>query len=65
MLANIYERLMTLQEPNPQNHATLSYVYAQLGRIDEAVEQARKAVNLDPFFEAEAKVFVNSLGREW
>ncbi len=65
MLANIYERLMTLQEPNPQNHATLSYVYAQLGRIDEAVEQARKAVALDPSFEAEAKIFVNSLGREW
>jgi len=65
MLANIYERLMTLQEPNPQNHATLSYVYAQLGRINEAVEQARKAVSLDPSFEAEAKIFVNSLGREW
>ncbi|MDO8496753.1 MAG: tetratricopeptide repeat protein [bacterium] len=65
MLANIYERLMTLQEPNPQNHATLSYVYAQLGRIDDAVEQARKAVSLDPSFEAEAKIFVNSLGREW
>lgn len=65
MLANIYERLMTLQEPNPQNHATLSYVYAQLGRIDEAVEQARKAVSLDSSYEAEAKNFVNSLGRKW
>ncbi len=65
MLANIYERLMTLQEPNPQNHATLAYVYAQLGRIDDAVSEARKAVALDPSFETEAKIFVNSLGRKW
>ena len=65
MLARIYERLISLQEPNPQNHATLSYVYAQLGRIDEAVSQARKAVQLDSSFGAEARAFVKSLGREW
>ena len=65
MLAKIYEKLMSSQVDNPQSHATLSYVYAQLGRIDEAVAQARKAVQLDASYETEARAFVQSLGREW
>lgn len=65
MLAKIYEMLVGFKDDNPQNHATLSYVYARLGRIDDAVEQARQAVKLDSSYEAEAKLFVNSLGREW
>lgn len=65
MLAKIYEMLLGFKDDNPQNHATLSYVYARLGRIDEAVEQARKAVSLDSSYEVEAKIFVNSLGRKW
>lgn len=65
MLALVYEKLISRQAKNPQYHATLAYVYAKLGRINDAVRQAKIAASLDSGFEAEAKAFVNSLGKEW
>lgn len=64
MLAVIYERLINLKPDNPNYRASLAYVYAKLGRVNEALEQARIAVKLDSGFEAEAREFVKALGRE-
>ena len=64
-LASIYEKLVAINPKNPQYHASLAVAYAQLGKIDAAVEQARAAAKIDSTFEPEARRFVNSLGREW
>ena len=48
-----------------QYHASLAAVYSKVGRIDEAVKEAKIAAQLDPAFTADAKAFVQSLGRVW
>lgn len=63
-IAQMYERLVALDSKNPQYYAGLATAYAQIGRIDDAVAAARKAVALDPSFLEEARNFVRSLGRE-
>ena len=63
MLAVIYESAAGPNGSNPQYHATLAYVYAKLGRIDQAVEQARWAARVDSSYEAEAKAFIQALGK--
>ncbi|OGM99858.1 MAG: hypothetical protein A2817_03185 [Candidatus Yanofskybacteria bacterium RIFCSPHIGHO2_01_FULL_39_8b] len=65
MLALIYEKLIGLQPKNAEYHASLAYVYSRLGIINEAVKQAKIATELDSSFEAEARAFVQSLGRTW
>ena len=65
LLAVIYGRLALSEARNPQYHATLAYVYFRLGRLDDAVKEAKVAVNLDSSYEAEAKAFVQSIGKEW
>ncbi|OGN30021.1 MAG: hypothetical protein A3A33_01710 [Candidatus Yanofskybacteria bacterium RIFCSPLOWO2_01_FULL_49_25] len=65
-LAEIYEKLVVQNPNDPQYHASLAVLYAQLGKIDQAVVEAKKAASLDPAkFEAEARKFVASLGRAW
>ncbi len=62
-IANAFERIIPLNPKNPQYYASLATAYVNLGRIDEAVAMARKAVQVDPSFEADARVFLRSLGR--
>jgi len=61
----LFERLISIKPDNPQYRASLAAAYAKIGKIDEAVEQARATARLDKTFEAEARAFVKSLGREW
>ena len=60
-----YEILVKNAPANPQYRASLAVAYARLGKIDEAIAEAKKAAELDPKFESEARSFVQSLGREW
>jgi tetratricopeptide (TPR) repeat protein/O-antigen ligase len=63
-IAWIYEQLIQINPNEPQYYASLATAYANLGRIDEAVAMARKAVQVDPSFKADAEVFLKSLGRK-
>lgn len=65
MIADLYEKLVELKPNNPKYHASLASAYARLGKIDDAVAEARIAVSIDKSFEKEAKLFVESLGREF
>lgn len=60
----IYEQLIIVNPNNPQYYASLAVAYVNLGEIDKAVEMARKAVQVDPSFESDAKIFLRTLGRE-
>ena len=60
-----YESLVLNYPKNPQNYASLATAYANMGRIDDAVAMARKAVQVDPSFEPDARAFIQSLGREY
>ena len=62
-LAWIYEQMIRTNPNKPEYYAALATVYANLGRIDEAVIMARKAVEIDPSFESDARIFLKSLGR--
>lgn len=64
-LAWVYEILVQNNPANPQHHASLSVALARIGRIDDAVKHAKEAARLNKEFEAEARSFVQSLGREW
>ncbi len=61
----IYERLIQVNPKSSQYHASLAVAYAHIGRINDAVAQAKEAARLDPSFEAEGRAFVRSLGRQW
>ncbi len=63
-ISGLYQDLINLKPKNPQYHASLAAALAKLGKIDEAVNEARAAVLLDKSFEHDASVFVKSLGRE-
>ena len=64
-IVTAYLRLIALRPNNPQYHASLAQTYATMGKIDDAIREAKAAVALDPTFEAEARKFVASLGRSW
>lgn len=64
-IAKIYVRLTELDPNNAQYHASLAATYSQLGKIDEAVLQAKAASDIDSSFEPDARAFVKSLGRAW
>ena len=64
-IAGAYEKIIKLNPKNPQHYASLATAYANLGRIDDAVAMARKAVQVDPSFEPDARAFIKSLGREF
>lgn len=61
----IYEKLVASYPTKAQYHASLAAAYVKVGKIDEAVAQARVATQLDPSFEPQARAFVESLGRTW
>ena len=60
----IYEQLIKIIPNEPQYYASLAAAYANLGRVDDAVLMARKAVQVDPSFEPDARIFLESLGRK-
>ncbi len=60
-----YENLIKIKPANAQYHASLAAAYATVGNIDQAVSEAHKATQLDPSFEAQARAFVQSLGRQY
>ena len=64
-IADTYEKVIVLNPKNPQYYASLATAYANLGRIDDAVAMARKAVEVDPSFESDARLFIRSLGKEF
>ncbi len=64
-IAEMFSMLIRLSPNNPQYHASLAVVYARLGMIDEAVDEARMSAQLDKSFESEARSFVQSLGRQF
>ena len=64
-IAVTYENIIAINPTNPQYYASLATAYANLGRIDDAVATARKAVQVDSSFEPDARAFVKSLGREF
>ncbi len=63
-IADAYEKIIALNPKNPQYYASLATAYVNLGRIDDAVAMARKAAEIDPSFESDARIFLRSLGRE-
>lgn len=64
-LVLLYQKIIALNPNNPQYHASIAVAYAKINKIDEAVREARIAAKLSPEFEAEARRFVESLGREF
>jgi tetratricopeptide (TPR) repeat protein len=64
-IVSIYEKLVIKNPKNPQYRASLAVAYAKIGKIDEAVIQAKMAAQIDSNFVPEAKMFVQSLGRVW
>jgi len=60
-VVEIYENLVRIRPNNPQYHASLAVAYAQIGRINDAVEMAMKAAELDPNFAAESQAFIDAI----
>ena len=63
-VAWIYEQMIKINPNNPQHYASLATAYLNLGRIEDAVATARKAVQVDPSFAPDARAFLKSIGRE-
>jgi O-antigen ligase len=64
-IIEIYEILVDRFPRNPQSFASLATAYANVGRYDDAEAAARKAAELDPEnFAGDAKIFLESIGRE-
>ena len=64
-VVELYEGLIRVNPKKAAYHASLASAYSQLGRLDDAVAQARLSAQLDASFEPEARVFVQSLGKQW
>ncbi|HLC95185.1 MAG TPA: tetratricopeptide repeat protein, partial [Patescibacteria group bacterium] len=62
IVINILEDLVKLQPNNATYFARLSASYAQVGKISLAVAAAKRAAQLDPKSEAEARAFVKEIG---
>ena len=54
-LVFIYQKLIALKPEEPQYHATLAFVYKELGKIKEARAEAMEVLELQP----EARDMVN------
>lgn len=57
----IYERVVELAPDDPNQRAILAALYGYFGRIEDAEEQVREAVRVDPSFEAESEEFLKLL----
>ncbi|MDO8495762.1 MAG: tetratricopeptide repeat protein [bacterium] len=64
-IAEMYEKIIAINPGNPQYYASLAVAYAKLGRLDDAERVTRQAVKVDPSFEADARIFLRSIGREF
>ncbi len=64
-IAEIYEHIIDRGSKDPEDYASLAVAYQKIGNIDGAEKMARWAAELDPSFTAEAKRFVESLGRKF
>lgn len=64
-IAEIYEHVIDRGSKDPQDYASLAVAYQKIGNMDGAEKMARWAAELDPSFTAEAKRFVESLGRKY
>ncbi|PJE51027.1 MAG: hypothetical protein COV29_02005 [Candidatus Yanofskybacteria bacterium CG10_big_fil_rev_8_21_14_0_10_36_16] len=63
-IAILYETLVEFKPNNPQYHASLAAAYARIGRIEEAIEQALKAAEIDSSYQLEADRFIRTLKGE-
>ncbi len=64
-LAEIHEKLVAIAPQKVQYHVSLAVVYSRIGKINEAVREAKIAAQLDPSFTEDAKAFVQSIGGVW
>jgi len=64
-LIGTYEALIRLNPNEPQYHAPLAAAYVRIGRIQDAVNEAKTAAKLDIKYEAEARKFVQDIGGQW
>jgi tetratricopeptide (TPR) repeat protein len=64
-IAQVAEMMVKSYPNSPSQRAVAAVAFARAGMLDKAEEQARAAAKLDKAFEVEAKVFVESLGRQW
>ena len=60
-LTEIYEILVNLKPENPQYHASLAFLYGEIGEIEKAKEQAQKVIELQPREQKGAEEFLETL----
>lgn len=61
----VYEQLIKINPKKAQYFAAAAVVYGRIGKVPEAIAAAKKAAELDPNFEKEARAFVQQLGGQW
>ena len=64
-IVEIYQVLTELNGTDPKYWAGLATAYAKIKKYDDAEKATRKAVELDPSFESDARIFLRSIGREF
>lgn len=58
----LYELAVQYSHPaRGQTYASLAATYAAVGELEKAIENARKAAEIDPSFQEEAEMFIQSL----
>jgi len=61
MVVKTYELAIQESPGNAQIYASLAVAYAKIGDFEKARQAAEQAAALDPKFEEESKIFINSL----
>ena len=57
----LYKLAIDIQPNNPQFRASIAIAYAKVGNFEMAIQEARKAGEIDPKFKDEAERFIKSL----
>jgi len=60
-LVEIYQELINIDPKEVQYHATLAFIYAELGEYEKAKEEALKVLELQPEARANVEEFLRSL----
>lgn len=60
-LVETYSKLISINPRHPQYHASLAYVYKELGEKDLAKKEALKVLELDPATKTEVEEFLKTL----
>ncbi len=60
-ILRVFLRLVEIAPANPQYHAGLATLLAQAGQVDRAIEEAKKAAELDKSYAPEAETFIQQL----